>query len=55
MCLNFANLKQRNYPELTDFANFFKVVFYTPWKPQKIKDFLRFSGGIEMKHWAKIG
>ena len=29
--------------------------FYTPWKRQKTKDFLTFSGGIEMWHWTKMG
>ena len=35
---------------------YFKPVFhlYTPWKRQKTKGFLVFSGGIEMEHWAKI-
>ena len=28
---------------------------YTPWKRQKTKGFLMFSGGIEMWHWNKIG
>ena len=26
-----------------------------PWKRQKAKDFLTFSGGIEIEHWAKMG
>ena len=29
--------------------------FYTPWKIQKTNGFLKFSGGIEMNHWAEIG
>ena len=29
--------------------------FYTPWKRQKIKGFLTFSGGIQMERWAKMG
>ena len=29
--------------------------FYTPWKRQKIKDFLTFPGGVEMEHWVKMG
>ena len=29
--------------------------FYTPWKRQKTKGFLTFSGGIEMWHWIKMG
>ena len=28
--------------------------FYIPWKRQKTKGFLTFSGGIEMKHWTKM-
>ena len=28
--------------------------FYTPWKRQKTKGFLTFSGGIEMWHWTKV-
>ena len=28
--------------------------FYTPWKRQKTKGFLTFSGGIEMWHWTKM-
>ena len=27
--------------------------FYTPWKSLKTFGFLKFSGGIEMKHWPK--
>ena len=36
---------------------YFKSVFrfYSPWKSQKNKDFLIFSGGIEMGHWLEIG
>ena len=33
---------------LTHFCPVF--LFYTPWKSQKTKGFLTFSGGIEMKH-----
>ena len=29
--------------------------FYTPWKRQKTKGFLTFSGDIEMWHWTKMG
>ena len=29
--------------------------FYIPWKRQKTKGFLMFSGGIEMWHWTKMG
>ena len=28
--------------------------FYTPWKRQKTKGFLKFSGGIEIWHWTKM-
>ena len=35
--------------EVTNFMPIF--YFYIPWKCQKIKGFLTFSGGIEMKHW----
>ena len=28
--------------------------FYIPWKSQKTKGFLMFSGGIDMDHWAKM-
>ena len=31
------------------------LYFYTPWKRQKSKSFLMFSGGIEMEDWAKMG
>ena len=31
------------------------VTFLYPWKLQKTKVFLTFSGGIEMWHWTKIG
>ena len=29
--------------------------FHVPWKRQKTKGFLKFSGGIEMWHWTKMG
>ena len=29
--------------------------FYIPWKHQKTKSLLIFSGGIEVKHWLKMG
>ena len=29
--------------------------FYTPWKGQKTKGFLTFSGVIEIEHWTKLG
>ena len=39
--------------ELTHFSPIFHVCI--PLKRQKTKGFLKFSGGIEMKHWAKMG
>ena len=38
---------------LTHFGPMFH--FYTPWKCQKTKDFLMFSGGVEMERRAKMG
>ena len=29
--------------------------FYTPWKRQKSRSFLTFSGGVEMQHWHEMG
>ena len=29
--------------------------FYIPWKRQTTFGFLTFSGGIEMRHWTKMG
>ena len=29
--------------------------FYAPWKHEETFGFLTFSGGIEMKHWVKMG
>ena len=40
-------------PSLTHFMPIFP--FYTPGKRQKTRDFLIFSGGIEMEHWPEIG
>ena len=31
------------------------LYFYTTWKRLKTKDFITFSGGIEMENWAKMG
>ena len=31
------------------------VSFYTPWKHQKTRDILIFSGGIEGEQWYEIG
>ena len=33
---------------------FSPMLYFCTWKRQQTKDFLKFSGGIEMKHWAKI-
>ena len=44
---------QAEFRDLTHFNPMFH--FYTPWKRQKIFGFLTFSGGIELKHWAKMG
>ena len=30
------------------------IHFYTPWKRQKTSDFLTFSGGVKIEHWAKM-
>ena len=40
-----------------NFVTYFKPMyhFYTPWKRQKTRGFMRFSDIIEMKHWFKIG
>ena len=46
---------------LTDFGNAtlmnFEPTFhfYSPWKRQKTRSFLTFSGGIEMEHWLDMG
>ena len=29
--------------------------FYNPWKSQKTKGFLTFSGGTEMEYWHEMG
>ena len=29
--------------------------FYTPWKRQKTKDFLTFSGSVEIENWSEKG
>ena len=38
---------------LTRFRRMFP--FYIPWKHQKTKGFLLFSGGIKWKHWLEMG
>ena len=47
----FDNLSSEGF--LTNFKPMFH--FYTPWKRQKTKDFLTFSGGMEMEHRLEIG
>ena len=39
--------------QLTDFSPMFH--FFTPWKLQKTKSFLTFSGGIKIKPWTQMG
>ena len=59
-CLNHS-IPARNYMVKINYRsiglNHFSLMlnFYTPWKRQKTFGFLTFSGGIEMKHWAKMG
>ena len=43
----------RNIWGLTHFWPMFP--FYTPWKQQKTKGFLVFSGGIKSEHWPEMG
>ena len=31
------------------------LLFYAPWKYQKTKGLLVFSGGIKWEHWAEMG
>ena len=38
---------------LTHFKPMFP--FYTPWKRQKTRDFLTFSGFTEREHWPEMG
>ena len=38
---------------LTNFKPMFP--FYTPWKRQKTRSFLTFSGGIGREHWPEMG
>ena len=36
-------------------AHFIPLIsFYTPWKHEKISDFLTFSGGIERDQWHEM-
>ena len=41
------------YTLLTHFS--LVSLFYTPWQGQKTKGFLKFSVGIEMRYWTKMG
>ena len=50
MFLTYRYLEEKS---LTHFS--WKFHFYTPWKYQKIKVFLKLSGGIEMEHWLEMG
>ena len=52
MCPNSCSIYQHQYL-LTHFSSVFN--FYNPRKRQKIKGFLKFSRGIEMDHWIKMG
>ena len=49
----FQDHRNSLYLKLTHFSPVSH--FYTPWKRQKTKVFLKFSGGIEMWHWTKLG
>ena len=42
-----------NFQFLTHFSPEFH--FYTPWKRKKTSHSLKFSGGMEMEHWSKMG
>ena len=42
-----------SYEQLTLFTP--NVLLPYPWKRQKAKGFLTFSGGIEMGHWREMG
>ena len=51
---NYKNSENGNFCQ--GLTHFYPVShFYTPWKHQKTKGFLTFSGGIEMWHWTKMG
>ena len=47
------SFKKRRPHLLTHISPMFH--FYTPWKCQKTFDFLIFSGGAEVEHWAELG
>ena len=56
--LNYFLLAWMFYQKMSnDLTNIFRPMFhfYTPWKRQETKGFLTFSGGVEMKHWPKMG
>ena len=54
-CVNYARIRVFTDPH-SPISHFSPVShFYTPWKRQKNKGFLTFSGGIEMRHWTKMG
>ena len=43
-------------PTLNLLTHFMQVIFFdTPWKHQKTRGFLRFSGGIKKDHWHEMG
>ena len=53
MAINSANIVNQVKAYLTHFGPMFH--FHTSWKRQKSFNFLTFSGGVEMEHWAKLG
>ena len=52
MAINSANIVNQVKAYLTHFSPMFH--FHTSWKRQKSFNFLTFSGGVEMEHWAKL-
>ena len=48
-----SNFNEVLYMNLIHFHPMFH--FYTPWKHQKTVGLLIFAGGIEVKHWLKMG
>ena len=56
---NYFEVRSTYYfkTRLNDLWNYFMQLasFYAPWKHQKIRGFLMFSGGIERDHWHKMG
>ena len=53
MAINSVNIVNQVKAYLTHFSPMFH--FHTSWKRQKSFNFLTFSGGVEMEHWAKLG